>query len=117
MAFKISLSMLPHIKYLMKSLESPALRELEAQMDELSDLHQLIEEAIVEEPPIGIRDGGIIREGFHEEVDRLRNAKSEGKTWLAQLEAREMCIRDRPVSPWSCMKRSSGSCLARWKKD
>lgn len=88
-AFKISLSMLPHIKYLMKSLESPALRELEAQMDELSDLHQLIEEAIVEEPPIGIRDGGIIREGFHEEVDRLRNAKSEGKTWLAQLEARE----------------------------
>lgn len=88
-AFKISLSMLPHIKYIMKSLESPLLAELEQELDELTDLCDLIETSIVDEPPIGIRDGGIIKEGYHEEVDRLRNAKSEGKTWLAQLEASE----------------------------
>ena len=58
-------------------------------MDELADLFELIDSSIVEEPPVGIRDGGIIKEGFHDEVDRLRNAKSEGKTWLAELEARE----------------------------
>ncbi|HIR75289.1 MAG TPA: DNA mismatch repair protein MutS [Candidatus Choladousia intestinipullorum] len=88
-AFKSSLSMLPHIKYLMKSLQTPVLKALEEQMDELADLFELIDSSIVEEPPVGIRDGGIIKEGFHDEVDRLRNAKSEGKTWLAELEARE----------------------------
>ncbi len=88
-AFKSSLGMIPHIKYLMKSLESPLLRRLEEQMDELDDLFSLIDRAITEEPPISIRDGGIIKEGYNEEVDRLRSAKSEGKTWLAELEARE----------------------------
>lgn len=88
-AFKTSLSMLPHIKYLMKSLESPLLKGLAEQMDELTDLCELIESSIIEDPPIGIRDGGIIREGYNEEVDKLRHAKSEGKTWLAELEAKE----------------------------
>ena len=88
-AFKTSLSMLPHIKYIMRSLESPLLHELEEQMDELSDLFQLIDVSIIDDPPIGIRDGGIIKEGYHEEVDRLRSAKSEGKTWLAELESKE----------------------------
>ncbi len=88
-AFKTSLAMLPHIKYIMKSLQSPLLVRLEEQMDALEDLHALIEASIVEEPPIGIRDGGIIKEGYNEEVDRLRNAKSDGKNWLAELEAKE----------------------------
>ncbi len=88
-AFKTSLSMLPHIKYIMKSLQSPLLVRLENQMDALEDLHALIESSIVEEPPISIRDGGIIKEGYNEEVDRLRNAKSDGKNWLAELEAKE----------------------------
>ncbi len=88
-AFKTSLSMLPHIKYLMKGLNARLLGELEDDLDPLVDLYRLIDSSIVEEPPIGIRDGGIIREGFHEEVDRLRNAKTEGKNWLAELEAKE----------------------------
>ncbi len=88
-AFKTSLAMLPHIKYIMKSLQSPLLVRLENQMDALEDLHALIEASIVEEPPIGIRDGGIIKEGYNEEVDRLRSAKSDGKNWLAELEAKE----------------------------
>lgn len=88
-AFQTSLKMLPPIKYIMKSLEAPLLHELCGQLDELEDLCELIGSSIIEDPPISIRDGGIIREGFNEEVDRLRKAKSEGKTWLAELEARE----------------------------
>ena len=53
-------------------------------MDELEDLFALVDTAIVDEPPISIRDGGFIKEGYHEEVDRLRHAKTEGKSWLAE---------------------------------
>lgn len=88
-AFKTSLAMLPHIKYIMKSLEAPLLRQLEEQIDELTDVHDLIEQSILDEPPIIIREGGIIKDGYNEEVDRLRSAKNDGKSWLAKLEAEE----------------------------
>ncbi len=88
-AFKTSIAMLPHIKTIMKSLETPLLHTLEEQIDELADLYDLIERAIPEEPPITIREGGIIKDGFNEEVDRLRSAKNDGKSWLAKLEADE----------------------------
>ena len=81
--------MLPHIKYLLKSLQSPLLQEIWADIDELKDLYDLVEAAIVDDPPISIRDGGFIKEGYHEEIDRLRHAKTEGKSWLARLEAEE----------------------------
>jgi DNA mismatch repair protein MutS len=58
-------------------------------MDDLADLFELIDASIMEEPPISIHDGGIIREGYHEEVDKLRSARTDGKTWLAELEAKE----------------------------
>ncbi len=89
LAFKSSLSMLPHIKYLLGSFQSKALKEAAQNLDTLEDLYDLIERSIVEEPPIAIREGGMIKEGFHEEADRLKHAKTEGKTWLAQLEAKE----------------------------
>ena len=89
LAFKSSLSMLPHIKYLLQSMSSKALKEAGENMDTLDDLYDLVERSIVEEPPIAIREGGIIKEGFHEEIDRLKHAKTEGKTWLAELEAKE----------------------------
>ncbi len=88
-AFKTSLSMLPHIKYILKSLQAPLLQEIWEDLDELRDLFDLVDSSIVEEPPITIREGGFIKEGFHEEIDRLRSAKSEGKSWLAKLEAEE----------------------------
>ncbi len=88
-AFRQSLEMLPHIKYLMTGLGSALLTELREQIDELSDLYSLISKAIVDEPPVVIREGGMIREGYNEEVDRLRSAKSDGKKWLADLEAKE----------------------------
>ena len=57
--------------------------------DRLEDVHDLVSRAIVDDPPVSLRDGGIIKEGYHEETDKLRHAKTEGKTWLAQLESRE----------------------------
>lgn len=89
LAFKNSLSMIPFIKDILKEFHSQMLRQYEEELDPLTDLKELVERAILDEPPISVRDGGIIKDGFHEEADKLRQAKTEGKTWLAQLEARE----------------------------
>ena len=72
-AFKTSLGMLPHLKTLLSELESPLLLEIQEDLDDLQDLYDLIERSIQEEPPITIRDGNMIRDGYHEEVDRFRN--------------------------------------------
>ena len=88
-SFKNSLEMLPFIKTLLKEFTSELLADLHNDLDPLDDIKDYIERAIIEDPPVSIREGGIIREGFHEEADKLRSAKTEGKTWLAELEARE----------------------------
>lgn len=88
-AFKISLSMLPHIKYQLGEFKGELLSEVETEFDTLEDVYALIDQAIEEEPPIAVKDGGIIKTGYNEEVDRLRKAKTEGKVWLAELEAKE----------------------------
>ncbi len=88
-AFKNSIGVIGGIKTVLSDFNSEILKELNADMDDLSDLYQLIDEAICEEPPIMVHDGGILKEGFHEEVDRLRHAKTDGKEWLAKLEADE----------------------------
>ncbi len=88
-AFASSLSMLPHIKFLLKDFHSSLIREEVADLDPLTDLQEMIDAAIDPEPPISTKEGGIIREGYNEEVDRLRQAKTSGKQWLAELEARE----------------------------
>lgn len=88
-AFKASLAMLPHIRCIMEDMKSPLLKNLYNEIDPLEDLCDLVERAIVEEPPFAMKEGGIIRDGYHEEVDRLRKAKTDGKTWLAELEQKE----------------------------
>lgn len=88
-AFKNSLAMLPHIKHLLGTMKAPLLQDIYRDLDLLEDIYQLIDSSIVEEPPIAIKDGGLLKEGFHEEVDRLRSAKTEGKNWLAELETKE----------------------------
>lgn len=88
-AFLSSLTMLPHIKFLIENFESSIFKEVHNELDPLKDLHDLIENAIEMEPPIGIKEGGIIREGYNEEVDSLRHAKTDGKVWLANLETTE----------------------------
>ncbi|MCR4675417.1 MAG: DNA mismatch repair protein MutS [Lachnospiraceae bacterium] len=88
-AFKNSIGAIPGIKVVLSDFKCNILTELNDALDPLSDLYQLIDEAIAEEPPVLVHDGGIVKEGFNEEVDRLRNAKTEGKSWLAELEAKE----------------------------
>ncbi len=88
-ALKSSLEMLPHIKAMLSSFKTELLKTSCDNLDTLDDIYELIEKAIVEEPPIQIKEGGIIKEGFNEEVDRLRRAKTDGKTWLAELELKE----------------------------
>ncbi len=88
-AFKSSLEMLPHIKNLLAEFTSDMLKDLWGELDPLEDVRELIDRAIIDDPPITLRDGGIIKDGFHEEADKLRSAKTEGKNWLADLELRE----------------------------
>ena len=88
-AFRNSLEMLPAISMLLGDLSCELVDEIREEFDDLRDLYDLLRESIQEEPPISTRDGDIIKEGFHEEVDKLRAAKTEGKSWLAELEAKE----------------------------
>ena len=85
-AFRNSLRMLPHIKTALKDFEPELLLEIQSEIDDLSDICTLIENAILEEPSVAVKEGGIIREGFDETIDTLRHAKTEGKDWLAKLE-------------------------------
>ncbi len=88
-ALKNSLSMLPHIKYIISNMKSSLLKEQHKNLDTLSDIYSWIEEAICDEPPVTLHDGNIIKTGYNEEVDKLRSAKVDGKKWLAQLEEKE----------------------------
>ncbi len=89
LAFRNSLKMIPPIKMLLSELKGELAEEIFEELDELKDIYELLENSIQEEPPITVREGDIIKEGYHEEVDHLRNAKTKGKSWLAQLEASE----------------------------
>ena len=88
-AFRNTLEMIPHIKRIIGNFKAPMFTDCFNKMDDLSDLYQLVLFAIVDEPPISVRDGGIIKEGYSDEADELRNAKIKGKEWLSELEMRE----------------------------
>ena len=85
-AFRSSLEMLPHIRYILEEMQSELVKNIHDDMDPLEDLCTLVKDAIREEPPIAMKEGNIIRDGYNEEVDKLRRAKSDGKEWLAKLE-------------------------------
>ena len=86
-ALRNSLEMLPHIKTVMESFDCKELATIQEEIDGLEDIYQIIDHAIVEEPPISVREGGMIKDGYHPDIDKLRSAKQDGKTWLAELEA------------------------------
>ncbi len=88
-AFKTSVNMLPHIKRLLNEFNGSLIEEIKNELDDLSDIAMMIDGAIADEPPIAVKEGGIIKDGYNSEVDRLRAAKTEGKNWLAELEAYE----------------------------
>ncbi|NJJ37643.1 DNA mismatch repair protein MutS [Paenibacillus apii] len=88
-ALKLSLAQIPALKELCLASGSSTLREIGEAIDECADLREDIEATIVDDPPVSVRDGGIIRPGRHARLDELREASTSGKQWIAELEARE----------------------------
>ncbi|BFL47344.1 DNA mismatch repair protein MutS [Lactonifactor longoviformis] len=88
-AFKSSLQMLPYIRQILGEFSCAELVSVREEMDDLQDLFQLIDRAVLEEPPLAMKEGGIIKEGYNDEVDKFRRAKTEGKSMLAELETKE----------------------------
>ena len=86
---KNSLARLPEVKSVLQTTESPMLKDIYENLDELRDIYELVEKSIVDDPPMTVKDGGIIKMGYNEEVDKLKTATTEGKNWIIQLEADE----------------------------
>ena len=84
-----SLEKLPELKKVVANCNSNLLKDLYKNLDELQDIYKLIENSIVDDPPMTIKDGGIIKLGYDEEIDKLKTATTEGKNWIIQLEAEE----------------------------
>ena len=80
---------LPGLKQCVSKVKSPLLDKLNSEIDELNDVSSLVENAIVDDPPLTMKDGGIIKDGFNEEIDRLRKITGGGKDILAEIEERE----------------------------
>ena len=88
-SLKASSSKLPEIKSMIKNSKSKMLRNLYEELDSLEDIYELIDKAIVDDPPILVTEGGVIKMGYNTEIDELKTVMTQGKTWLVQLEARE----------------------------
>ena len=88
-ALRTSLEMLPHIRLVISALPEDWFRKTAEEFDALEDLTELISSAIRDDPPLAMKEGGIIRDGYSEEVDRYRAARLDGKQWLAAYEAEE----------------------------
>ena len=88
-ALKNSLKMLPHIKNIISNFECQLVKELNDNLDPLEDIADLIDQAIIEDPPLSSKEGGFIREGYDENIDKLKVAKTDGKNWLLELETTE----------------------------
>ncbi len=88
-ALKESLAKISPLKELLTSFDSPLIQRLEGELDELGDVVQLLEASIEPDPPTGLKEGNLIRAGYHPEIDRLRRICREGKGWIAALEQEE----------------------------
>ncbi|WP_173108094.1 DNA mismatch repair protein MutS [Bacillus sp. KH172YL63] len=86
---KKSLQQVPVLKELVESLENDATDELVKKLDPCEELTEILEHSLVDNPPLTIKEGSLIREGYHEELDRYRDASKNGKSWIAQLERDE----------------------------
>ncbi len=88
-SLKNSAKQLPQIKQILSNAQSPLLKKLYEDLDTLEDIYEIIDGAIVEDPPISVKEGGIIKLGYNEEIDHLKEATTNGKTWVLELEAKE----------------------------
>ena len=88
-SLKNSASQLPEIKGILSNTNSKLLKELFESLDDLQDIYKLIDDTIIDEPPISTKEGGLIKLGYNEEIDKLKTATTDGKKWLIELEAKE----------------------------
>ena len=88
-ALRGSLRVLPGLKQLLAALETPVLTALREGIDEMPEILDLLERSIAAEPPLTLREGGIIREGYDAELDRILSVSRDGKSWIAALEEKE----------------------------
>ena len=88
-SLKNSLGQLPDLKLVLSKCNSKLLKELYEELDELKDVYKLIDESIVEEPPISVKEGGLIKLGYNDEIDEYKTATTDGKKWIIELEAKE----------------------------
>ena len=88
-SLKNSAKQLPEIKRILSEAKSSLIVDLYSELDILEEVYEIIDKTIVEEPPISVKEGGLIKLGFNEEVDKLKTATTDGKNWIVQLEAEE----------------------------
>jgi DNA mismatch repair protein MutS len=88
-ALSSSLQVLPELHAALQPVQTPRLQHLREAIRGIPDLVGFIARAIVDDPPATLKDGGVIRDGFHAELDAIRRAQREGKQWIAELEMRE----------------------------
>ncbi|SMB97599.1 DNA mismatch repair protein MutS [Thermanaeromonas toyohensis ToBE] len=88
-ALRHSLEVVTPLKEALKEAKAPLLKDVTKELDAIPEITDLIARALVEEPPAGVKEGGLIRPGYHPEVDRLREAITHGREWIAELENEE----------------------------
>ena len=88
-SLKNSIGQLPNLKQILSRTESKMLKGLYSELDELKDIYELIDKSIVEEPPISVKEGGLIKIGYNSDIDEYKEATTNGKKWIVELEALE----------------------------
>lgn len=89
LSLKLSIEKVPEVKKIIENCSSKLIRELYCSLDELQDVYIMLDESIIEDPPLSVKDGGIIKDGYNKEVDELREIKTNGKKWISKLESTE----------------------------
>lgn len=89
LSLKFSIEKVPEVKKIIENCSSKLIKELYSCLDELQDVYIMLDESIIEDPPLSVKDGGIIKDGYSKEVDELREIKTNGKKWISKLESTE----------------------------
>jgi DNA mismatch repair protein MutS len=88
-SFRSSIKILPQLKEFLQQYKAPRLVEFQRELDDLADIHRFLETAVTDEPPVSLNEGGLIRDGYHAELDELRDITRHGKSYIASIETKE----------------------------
>lgn len=88
-SLKNSVKQLPDVKKTLEKANAPLLKQLYEELDVLEDIYEIIDTSIIDDPPISVKEGGLIKLGYNEEIDHLKKATTDGKSWVLEIEAKE----------------------------